>query len=372
MVSIRGWLWALLALPGCALAQDPLAGDPLAADDAEAPASIDWWGEARLWYDQVDDLEARDDIARTRLRVRTGWRGVHDAWEWGATLEGLASSEDNAVNRINLDNERNSDLGIDELFARWNFGESSSLLVGKTAMPLRLSPMVFDPDLRPAGISLSHARGFGDFHRFSVVAGVFTGDHLYGDESRLAAIQAGLHFREGMPWSFEGLLAWLDWSDLDTLAVQGLGRTNQRILGGRVFRSDYEIVDLQLATRGTLYDWPFRLEIDLARNIGVVAAPGLDEGNLRDAARISAVLGDRRGLNGVEIGAACQRIQRDAVLAPFSDDEWWFHSFARGCLPWVGYGISDHLSTRVAFSRERRDDQSEDIERFLVDLEYRW
>ncbi len=370
MNSLVKIVLGVLMLPaGAVSAQDPFAAED---GEAQAPSSIDWWGESRLWYDQVDDLAGRDGIARSRLRVRTGWRGAMDQFEWGATLEGQLSSYDNATNRVNLDNERNDDLNVDEFYGRWNFGDQSSLLFGKTTMPLRLSPMLFDPDLRPAGISLSHSQGFGEFHRWSVVAGVFTVDHLYGDESRLAAIQAGLHFREGMNWSFEGLLAYLDWSDIDVLAVQGLGRTNQRILGGAVFRSDYEIVDLQLATRGTVFDWPFRFEIDLARNLGVRAAPGVDEGTLRDAGRVSAVLGDRRGLNGVELGAACQRIQRDAALAPFTDDEWWFHSFSRGCLPWVGYGISDSLSTRVAFSRERRDDQSEDVERFLVDLEYRW
>jgi len=361
---------ALLSMPMVAAAQDPFADEE--DQSGSAPSSIDWWGEAKLWYDQVDDLEARDDIARSRLRVRTGWRGTSGQFEWGTTLEGLLSSEDNSINRINLDNERNDDLNIDELYGRWSFGEQSNVLLGKTSLPLRLSPMVFDPDLRPVGISVTHHVPFGEFNRFSVVGGWFAGDHLYGDESTLGAIQAGVHFREGMPWSFEGLIAYLDWSDLDELAVQGLGRTNQRILAGRVFRSDYEILDIQFGTRGTLFDWPFRMDIDLARNMGVRAAPGVDEGNLRDGARISAVLGDRRGLNGVEVGAACQRIQRDAVLAPFSDDEWWFHSFARGCLPWVGYGISSNLSTRLAFSRERRDDQAEDVERLLLDLEYRW
>lgn len=359
----------LALLTTSVLAQDPLAGEDL---DAGSSHSIDAWGEARLWYDQVTDLSGRDEVNRARFRLRAGWRGSLDQFDWGATLEGSIGSNGNELNRLNLDNERIDDLNLDELYGRWNIVEGSSVQFGKSHLPIQLSPMLFDPDLRPLGLSVSHSRPFSDFNRWSIQAGYFAGDHLYGDESRLAAVQVGVHFREGMNWSVHGLFAYLDWSDIDVLAVQGLGRTNQRILGGSVFRSDYQIMDLQLGTQGTLFDWPFRLEVDLARNTGVNAAPGVDEGDLRDAARISAVLGDRRGDHGVELGVACQRIQRDAVLAAFSDDEWWFHSFSRGCLPWVGYGISDRLSTRLAFSQERRDDQVENVERLLFDLEYRW
>lgn len=364
------WLALSLGLMSFgAMAQDPLAGEDLNAGSA---SSVDWWGEARLWYDQVSDLAGREEVDRVRLRLRSGWRGSLDQFDWGVTFEGAVGSDGNELNRVNLDNERIDDLNLDELYGRWNIVEGSSVQFGKSHLPLQLSPMLFDPDLRPVGISVAHSRPFGDFNRWSVNAGYFAGDHLYGDESRLAAVQVGLHFREGMNWSVHGLLAYLDWSDIDELAVQGLGRTNQRILAGRVFRSDYQIVDLQIGTRGTLFDWPFRLDVDLARNTGVQAPAGVDTGSLRDAGRISAVLGDRRGLNGVEVGVACQRIQRDAALAAFSDDEWWFHSFSRGCLPWLGYGISDRLSTRLAFSQERRDDQAENVERVLLDLEYRW
>ncbi|AVP97382.1 hypothetical protein C7S18_09325 [Ahniella affigens] len=367
----RHMVWGLVIglLAGSAIAQDPLAGeDP----DANSIQSADWWGDARLWYDHVTDLAGRDDVERARLRLRSGWRGTVNQFDWGITFEGAVGSDGNELNRINLDNERIDDLNLDEFYGRWNIAEGSSVQIGKAALPIELSPMLFDPDLRPLGVSVLHSQAFGDFNRWSIGAGYFAGDHLYGDESRLAAVQVGVHFREGMDWSWHGQLAYLDWSDIDVLAVQGLGRTNQRIQGGNVFRSDYRIVDLQLGARGQLFDWPFRFDLDLARNTGVEAAPGVDEGDLRDAARVSAVLGDRRGLNGVEVGVACQRIQRDAVLAAFSDDEWWFHSFSRGCLPWVGYGISDRLSTRLAFSQERRDDQPENVERLLLDLEYRW
>ena len=36
-----------------------------------------------------------------------------------------------------------------------------------------------------------------------------------------------------------------------------------------------------------------------------------------------------------------QRIQRDAVLAAFNSDEWWFHSAMHGQLAWIGCGSYD-------------------------------
>jgi len=32
-----------------------------------------------------------------------------------------------------------------------------------------------------------------------------------------------------------------------------------------------------------------------------------------------------------------QRIQRDAAMAAFNSDDWWFHSFMHGYMPWIGY-----------------------------------
>jgi len=106
------------------------------------------------------------------------------------------------------------------------------------------------------------------------------------------------------------------------------------------------------------------LRLDLLRNVGA--------DNLRDGARGSIVLGDRLQPHGWEFGLAAQRIQRDAAMAAFNSDDWWFHSFAHGVMPWVGYGFDATWSLRVAGFHEQRDGATVHTDRLLLDVNARW
>jgi hypothetical protein len=158
------------------------------------------------------------------------------------------------------------------------------------------------------------------------------------------------------------LLSLLDFQDLDALARNGLGRTNLRDANG--FVSDFRLLDLQLVARHEVGGWPFEARLDLVRNLGADAN--------RNAARLSLVAGDRRRARSWEFGFALQRQQRDAVLAAFTEDDWWFHSFAHGAMPWLGYGLTDSLSLRLAGFREQRDGVAGHTQRVLLDVEARW
>ena len=72
------------------------------------------------------------------------------------------------------------------------------------------------------------------------------------------------------------------------------------------------------------------------------------------------------------IGFAAQRIQRDAVMAASNSDDWWFHSWARGIMPWLAYGFSDIWSARLAAFHERRDGVGDYTDRVLLDVYARW
>ena len=72
------------------------------------------------------------------------------------------------------------------------------------------------------------------------------------------------------------------------------------------------------------------------------------------------------------LGASIQRIQRDAVMAAFNDDDWWFHSAARGYSLWLAYGIDSHWQLRLSGFIETRDGLDEATDRLLLDVEARW
>jgi hypothetical protein len=354
-----------LLLPAIASAQD----DPLlqtAPEQASASSTLAFDGEALLRIERTTNIPGArpsPDLDRERSRVRAGVTWTPNASvEIRGALKGALGSDANRDNIINNDNERSNGVALDQLFVRWHPGESTSLLFGKSALPLELSPLVWDRDLRPAGVSIDHSLALGDFSRLQFSAGAFAGDHLYHDDSRIAAGQVAWRWHEGAPTSGAVLLSLLDFDHLDTLARNGLGRTNLRNANGYV--SDYRLLDLQLVGRHQFGSWPFEARLDLVRNLGA--------DNEADGARFSVVAGDRRRAQSWEFGFALQRQQRDAVLAAFTEDDWWFHSFAHGAMPWLGYGLTDSLSLRLAGFREQRDGVAEHTQRVLDDFEARW
>ena len=343
------------------------ADDPLTAPIEEKPASAwSWFGDLMLRYDRVTDIPrpVDPDIHAGFGRARFGV--LYDpipTLQFGAAVKLAESSIDNSENRSYNLNERANDIALDQAFVRWRPNDNTSLLAGKAVFPLELSPLVWDADLRPIGVSGQFAMPIGEFDHLGFTAGYFAGDLPYGDDSRIGALQAAYRWHEGAPTSGAVLLSYLDFSDLHQATLQGLTRTNRRV--GTQLVSDYRLLDLQLVGRLHPWnEWPLELRVDLLRNVGA--------DNLRDGARGSIVLGDRMQPRGWEFGLAAQRIQRDAAMAAFNSDDWWFHSFAHGVMPWIGYGFDATWSLRLAEFHEQRDGAKVHTDRVLLDVNARW
>jgi hypothetical protein len=353
-----------IALLFCApaLAND----DPGATPAEDVPASAwSWFGDLMLREDHVEDIprKVEPDIQRVFGRGRFGV--LYDPipqLEFCGAIKLAAASNSNSEDRSYNLNEVSNGVGLDQIFIRWRPTEGTSVLAGKSVFPLDLTPMLWDQDLRPIGLSMDSSFGVGDFDRIGIVAGYFAGNLLYGDDSRIGALQASYRWHEGQPTSAGVILSYLDFSDLETLTANGLARTNRHV--GDQLVSDYHLLDLQFVARFRPGDWPLEARIDLLRNLGAD-----DE---RDAARGSIVLGDRRQPHGWEFGFAAQRIQRDAAMAAFNSDDWWFHSWARGVMPWIGYGFTPTWSMRLAGFHERLDVASQYTDTYLLDLYAQW
>ena len=353
---------AMLAAPS-ARAQDGILDG--AADADTAPASRwTWFGELLARYDHVQGLSNDRTVSRWRGRGRVGAEfAAMPELSFGAAIELAQGSDRNADNRINNDNERSDGGNLDQFWLRWQPAEQTRVLLGKAPLPLELSPLTWDADLRPAGVSLDQSFALGDYSRLQLVVGGFAAQHLYDDDTRLAAAQLAWRWREGAPTNAAVLLIYLDFSDLDQLTRQGLTRTNRRRPDGLLL-SDYRLLDLQLVGRSAIGDWPLEARLDLVRNLGA--------DDQRDGARFSLVLGSRLRPGGWEFGYSNQRIQRDAVLAAFNEDDWWFHSFTHGFMPWIGYGLDERWNLRLAAFREQRDGLPRHTDRVLIDLAARW
>lgn len=354
--------WGKIA--GCGAAIVGLACGPAAWGEEATPAAIDWYGDLRVRGEHTSDIPARrDDIERMRAALRIGGRHYTDqGWEFAVAAKLGAGSDDNADNRRNNDNEQSNGIGLDELYAAYRFGDSGLIRLGKGEFPLAFTPLIWDRDLRPVGAHLEYRWEVADLDALHLTAGYFAGDHLYGDESRIAALQIGYGWMEGAETGFSAFLSYLDFDDLDVLAREGLGRTNRRV--GHRFVSDYRLLDLLLIARTQFAEAPLVARLDMVRNLGAR--------DQRDGARFSLVWGDALAVGGWELGYSYQRAQRDAVLSAFAEDDWWFHTFARGYMPWVAFGDAERWSLQLSAFIERRDGIDGVTDRYLLDLRSRW
>lgn len=361
---LAAWLLLAFAPATPADAQDEF--DP-ELEIADEPAAA-WrpFGEALLRGDRVTGLpQGRADLERARARVRVGgeWHpGGSDRVVAGVALEAAIGTGANKDSLANNDIEKVDGAGIDQFWLRWQAGHGASLLVGKAPLPLDLSPMLWDADLRPLGVSLRWQGAAGDFNRWQLDMGGFQPDPLAERGARLGAVQAGFHWREGAPLAGGVLLGFLDYSGLDHFARAGLGRGNTLVAGRYADR--FRLLDAQLYLRRQWGEKAVEARLDLVRNLGADAD---DRGT-----RASLVYGDRFNRPGWELGWAWERMQRNAVLAAVTADDWWFHTASRGHMPWLGYGFEDGWSVRLAAFIETRDGLDEQTKRLLLDLEKRW
>ena len=349
------------------------AGIAASATAQEDLSSFELYGDAMARGDFVRDLPrpVDEDFDRGMFRARAGVRWLpHDAMEFGAALKIHLSTDGNSKTRFNLDNELADDIELDEAYLLAHLGAETDLLVGQSLFPLWLSPLLWDSDLRPQGVSVRHGIPVGDFNSLELLGGVFLGNHLYGDESVIRAAQATFNLHEGTPVAWRFSLAWLDFSDMDKLAQEGLGRTNavEQVPPGHAYgpgsnyANDYRLADARVGVTVNQFGFPVRAQLDLVRNVAV----GSDGSGVRS----DLILGDSRRAHGLEVGGSWQRVQREAVVAAFANDDWWFHTRMRGTMLWAAYGITDSLHVQLSGFRERLDVVSEHNWRALIDLEW--
>ena len=328
-----------------------------------APASGEWepYSFGRVRGDYVTDLPGgRDDVERARLHGFFGARYFTGSWEFGAAAKVSLGTESNSVNVANLDNEEEDSLDIGEFYARYAT-DTAVFEAGRSPLPFTLSALVWDHDLRPAGVSYQYDKEVGEFSRLSVLGGYFAPLHIDESESRLGGLQVRFDAAAGDPTGWRLAFGYFEFTDLEEVVADGRTRTNRRNPSGLI--SDYELAVASFGTGWMVGERPLVLDLEIAKNLG---ADDLDE-----AARLSLKWGDVRD-QPWEAGYSIQRIQRDAVQAAFNEDDWWFPTNVRGYSAWYGHRLTDHWSLKVSGFVERRDDLDNHLKRLLIDLNWNY
>jgi len=310
-----------------------LAAGPLAAQSATTPSqksgAFSFAGDALVRYEWTRDTGdapygGSGDQDRWRIQVRPRVELNLHWFSAGVGAEGNYSRDQNdlappdAPLALIRDNYRSRDFRLDLAWGRLDLGPVTAQ-GGRFLMPLPLTEMIWDADLRPQGGAVSLALPNRDAaSRFSLTGIYAKGSHVFEDESVMYGGGAELRLtgQAGAYLQFAG--SYLQFQDLDQLDPL-IRRENTRVVAlpgspdyGRL-AYDYHLVDLV----GRLSTGQFTLTADYCWNTAVAE----DNKGLW----LGAALGSTQ-TSRARIDYTYARIERDAVVAAFNTDDFYWHT----------------------------------------------
>lgn len=328
-----------------------------------ARLGLDPFGDLRLRHENTTGIPGRSvGVTRTRATLRAGLRWSVDP-RYGAELSGRAaigSEEDREFPRV--DNDAPDTLQLDRAMlwlVPWPGARASA---GRMPMPLQLTELLWDEDLRPWGIAITQRLPVRAFDVARIGAGVWRRDEIKEDGA-VGVVQAGYALREGAELSGGVTLSFLWFDDMDALARRGLGRQNLTGLLPPVYAERFRVADLQLEGRIPAGPLSVAAGVDVARNV--------EPGRASGAARTRLAAGRFGEGAGAEIGWAWMRAEQEALPGAYASDDWWSRTRMRGHMGWVTLGWSDWLRLRLFGTLEWRDGADVRTERAAAELTLR-
>jgi hypothetical protein len=225
------------------------------------------------------------------------------------------------------DNYRSRDARLDLAWGKVTLGPFMAV-GGRFLMPLPLTEMIWDRDLRPQGgaarVMLGEAKSPARLSLYGIYA---IGSHVFEDESTMygGAGEISLGRLNESTLDFTG--AYLQFDDLAKLDTT-IRRQNTRVAG--LIVGEYKVVDLvgRLGRGGQV---PMQLVFDYCWN----TAKDVNNKGLWMAAVLGAI-----GVSPAELSYTYAKVDKDATLAAFSTDDFFWGT------GWEGHRIDIGASTR--------------------------
>jgi hypothetical protein len=209
------------------------------------------------------------------------------------------------------DNYRSRDARLDLAWGKVKLGPVVAE-GGRFFMPLSLTEMIWDRDLRPqGGAAALEFTPRGSMNRFAFHGIYATGSHVFEDESVMYGGGADLTLGSASGSSLQLVGSYLQFQDLNKLEP-AIRRQNAQVAG--LIVGDYRVVDLvaRLSHSGQL---PLQLVADYCWNTT------LDSGNR--GLWVAVGLGSL-GLSRARLEYTYARIDRDATVAAFNTDDFFW------------------------------------------------
>jgi hypothetical protein len=261
------------------------------------------------------------------------------------------------------DNYRSRDARVDLAFARWQIGSGARAEGGRFEMPVALTEMLWDRDLRPQGGALTlEARDEGARPRLGLTLLAARGSHVFDDDGvgMLLASGAGF-FGAGEQGRLEVRGSFVKFTAVGKLEPR-IRRQNSR-RSGLVFQ-DYDVLDAILRFRrdGGV---PLQMVADLCWNLGAdptARAAGEAPRKNNQGLWLALVLGSTRSarLRGEYTFA---RVDKDATLAAYATDDFFWATGWLGHRADLGVRATDHVAFHVVGQLQRFKDSARIEER---------
>jgi hypothetical protein len=361
---MKPWCPALaLALlgPGAA-AQDPTTYQ------VEREYKLQFKADGLLRKEWTRNLFAGPNQDRWRLQVRPRLEASVHWLRLGVGGEFNYSDDKNVELAPGLplrDNYDSRDARLDLAFAGV---ETRFLRIegGRFRMPVALTEMLWDRDLRPQGGAVT-VRTSGSSSRFSATALGARGSHVFVDDhAEMLLLSATADLASGKDSRLELTGSYLAFRKIADIEPR-LRRQNNRVAGGG-FANDYHVLDgvVRLRHEGNV---PTELVADYSKNTSVEA-----EGH---GLWLAVALGSvRASRSRVEYTYAS--VDRDATLAAYAGDDFFWQTGWAGHRGDIGVRASDRSSFHAVAQLIRfkdspnTDEQQHWIRRYRLELRFEY
>jgi putative porin len=266
------------------------------------------------------------------------------------------TNDEPADQAIIRDNYRSRDARVDLAFARWQIASGTRLEGGRFEMPVALTEMLWDRDLRPQGGALTlETHDEGGRPRLGLTLLAASGSHVFDDSGvgTLLASAAGF-LGAGEQGRVELRGSFLTFTGVEKLELR-IRRQNSR-LGGLVFQ-DYDVLDAIVRYRrdGGV---PVQLVADLCWNVGAdptARAPGEAPRKNNQGLWLAAVIGSTRSRR-LRLEYTFARVDKDATLAAYATDDFFWSTGWLGHRGDLGVKATDHVAFHVVAQLQRFKD----------------
>jgi hypothetical protein len=297
-------------------------------------------------------------LPRMEIGINKVTLGVGGDFNWSSDKNYVPPTQ-----AIIRDNYRSRDARVDLAFARWQPSRGVRLEGGRFEMPVALTEMLWDRDLRPQGAALTlEAHDQAARPRLGLTVLAARGSHVFDDGGvGMLLASGGGFFGAGERGRVELRGSFLKFTGVGKLEPR-IRRQNSR-LAGLVFQ-DYDVLDAIARFRrdGGV---PLQLVADLSWNFGAgktARAAGEAARKNRRGLWLAAALGSTRTarFRGEYTFA---RVDKDATVAAYATDDFFWSTGWLGHRGDLGIKVTDNIAFHIVGQLQRFKDSARIEER---------